>query len=284
MASEQNLKNPAAITTEAKQMFDGQMRSFQPEAFETRLKSGGHQARKLRHLAGKAIHGFDLIHEGDRIAIGVSGGKDSLLLSAFLADLKHRAPVKFQLGAIHLGPDEKGQLARWLDGLDLDFIHFEAPPEVPEIALWRPGGPSPCFICSRARRNRLFSLCRDLGVNRLALGHHLDDGIETLLMNIMHSGRVEGLKCRQDLFDGRLSIIRPLFLVPEALIIKLSEAWALPVAPKSCPADGHTIRQEIKEMIADLTARRPKVYGNLTAAATSMGSALKNPPDFEQDI
>lgn len=282
MASEKDLTNPAAIKT--KQAFENQMPSFQPGAFEMRLKSGGYPARKLRHLAGKAIHGFDLINEGDRIAIGVSGGKDSLLLSVFLADLKSRAPVKFQLGAIHLGPDEKGELAKWLDGLGLDFIHIEAPPEVPEIKLWRPGGPSPCFSCSRARRNRLFSLCRDFGANRLALGHHLDDGIETLLMNIMHSGRVEGLKCRQDLFNGSLSIIRPLFLVPEALIIKLAETWALPVAAKSCPADGHTIRQEIKEMVAELTARRPKVYGNLTAAATSMGSALKNPPDFEQNI
>ena len=247
-------------------------------------ETDGRPARKLRHLAGKAIHGFDLISEGDRIAVGVSGGKDSLLLSVFLADLKRRAPVSFELGAIHLGPDGEGKLAQWLGGLGLDFIHIEDPPEVPEIALWRPGGPSPCFNCSRARRSRLFSICRDLGANRLALGHHLDDAIETLLMNIMHSGRVEGLRCRQDLFEGRLSIIRPLFLVPEALVIKLVENWSLPAAPKSCPADGHTVRQEIKEMVSELTIRHPKVYGNLMAAVSSLAASNQDVKDNEKNI
>ena len=229
----------------------------------------GRPGRKLRHLGGQAIHRFDLIADGDRIAIGVSGGKDSLLLSAYLAEVKKIAPVSFELGAIHLGSDDQGILTDWLGGLGLDFVHIEAAPQVPEIGLWRPGGPSPCFACSRARRNRLFSICRDLDANRLALGHHLDDAIETLLMNMLHSGRLEGLRARQDLFEGRLSIIRPLFLVPESLVVRLAEDWALPVAPKNCPADGHTVRQEIKEMVAEQALRHPKIYGNLTAVVSS---------------
>lgn len=232
-------------------------------------KPDGRPERKLRHLAGRAIHDYRLIAEGDRLAVGVSGGKDSLLLAAFLAELRARAPVHFEVGVIHLGPDGE-TLGDWFDSLHLDFIHVEAAPEVPEIERWRPGEPSPCFVCSRARRSRLFALCRDLGANRLALGHHLDDAMETLLMNIIHSGRVEGLQARQDIFEGRLAIIRPFFLTPEKLISRLSGDWKLPVRPKSCPADGRTVRQEIKELIAALAARNPKIYGNLTASATAL--------------
>lgn len=230
----------------------------------------GRPYRKLKHLAGQAIHRYGLIAGGDRLAVAVSGGKDSLVLTAFLANLKRRAPVDFELGAIHLGRDSDGSLGDWLAGLNLDFIHLEPAPEVPEVAHWRPGGPSPCFACSRARRSRLFAICRDLGANRLALGHHLDDAIETLLMNIFHSGRPDGLQARQDLFEGRLSLIRPFFLVPESLIMRLAEAWALPVAAKNCPADGRTVRQEIKELVADQVAKNSKVYGNLSAVVSEL--------------
>jgi len=250
-----------------------------PSSQEETAKCGkeipdGRSARKLRHLGGRAIHSFDLISDGDVIAVGVSGGKDSLVLAAFLSDLRRRAPVDFKLGAIHLGADGDGRLKGWLQGLGLDFIHTDDTPEVEEIAFWRPGGPSPCFACSRVRRNRLFSICRDLGINRLALGHHLDDAIETMLMNIFHSGRVHGLQARQDLFEGRLSIIRPLFLTPESLIIRLAAEWSLPVVPKTCPADGHTTRQEIKELVAGVCARHPKTYGNLSASVTALAEPV----------
>lgn len=228
-----------------------------PERFEQRL----------RHLAGRAISEHQMISDGDTIAIGVSGGKDSLVLARFLADLRRRAPIDFKLGAIHLGADEDGALKSWLADLELDFTHIESAPRIREIEDYRPGDPSPCFVCAQARRARLFTLCRKYNAARLALGHHLDDAIETFLMNVFFSGRVDGLKARQDIFEGGLSIIRPLFLVPERLTIEAAEAWQLPVATKNCPADGHTSRQVIKEMVAEMVRNRPKVYGNLMAAA-----------------
>lgn len=183
--------------------------------------------------------------------------------------------MKFDLGVIHLEPasgDSEalaalGRMRAWLKTLPLDFLHLEAAPEVPELAAWRPGEPSPCWNCARLRRKRLFDLCRSYRANRLALGHHLDDAIETLLMNIFHSGRLEGLAARQELFEGRLAIIRPLMLTPEELVRHLAVDWDLPVLPKTCPADGRTTRQEVKELVASQVREHPKIRGNLAAVA-----------------
>lgn len=248
-------------------------------------RADGRPEKRLRHLAGKAIHTFGLISDGDRIAVGLSGGKDSLLLVKFLADLKRRAPVGFELGVFHLGPEgEGGPLWRWLQTLALDFIHLEPAPMVPELAAWEPGRPSPCFSCARARRSRLFELCRLRQARSLALGHHLDDAMETLLMNMFFSGSPEPLLARQSLFSGRLALIRPLILTPEALIIQLTGQWRLPVRKSGCPADGLTRRQEVKNLIADLTGRYPKVYGNLGAVAekgaAGRAAALASEPEF----
>lgn len=232
------------------------------------IKAWPQSARLPRHLArlgGQALMRYGMIQDGDLIVLGVSGGKDSLVMTRFLAELRARAPIRYRLGAVHLGPGGQGPLLPWLESLGLDFIHCEAAPQVPELAAYTPGGPSPCYSCSRLRRKRLFDLCRQYGANSLALGHHLDDAAETFLMNVFYSGRLEGLRPRQELFEGRLALIRPLFLAPEALIKALVTWWRLPVTPSGCPADGHTARQEMKELIAALTGKNPKVFGNLTA-------------------
>lgn len=248
------------------------------------MKGEGRLRKRLRHLGGRAIHKYGLIEDGDRIAVGVSGGKDSLVLISFLAELRARAPVKFDLGVFHLEPDagaaglspeslavSLGRMRAWLEELPLDFLHLEAAPELPELADWRPGQPSPCWNCARLRRNRLFDLCRDYRANRLALGHHLDDAVETLLMNIFHSGKLEGLAARQELFSGRLAIIRPLMLTPEELVRNLAAEQGLPVLPKTCPADGRTTRQTVKELAASLVRGNPKIRGNLAAVAEAAG-------------
>ncbi len=243
----------------------------------------GRPVKRLRHLAGKAIHSFDLIGQGDRIAVGLSGGKDSLLLFRFLAELKRRAPVTFELGVLHLGPaEEGGPLWQWLQVWEPDFVHLEPAPYVPELAQWRPGRPSPCFKCARARRSRLFELCRLHGAGSLALGHHLDDAMETVLMNMFFSGSLETMAARQDLFGGRLALIRPFILTPEALIVSLTKQWRLPVERSACPADGRTRRQEMKNLIAEMTRRHPKVHGNLGAVAAKGAAGPR--PVLETDL
>lgn len=248
------------------------------------MKGDGRPIKRLRHLAGRAICKYGLIEDGDRLAVGVSGGKDSLVLIKYLAELRARAPVKFELGVIHLEPapaapglspealaEALGRMRAWLAELPLDFLHLEPAPEVPELAAWRPGDPSPCWNCARLRRKRLFDLCREQRANRLALGHHLDDAIETLLMNIFHSGRLEGLAANQILFEGRLNIIRPLMLTPEDLVRNLALEQGLPVLPRTCPADGRTTRQTVKELVASLVQGNPKIRGNLAAVAEAAG-------------
>ena len=225
---------------------------------------------RLRHLAGRGIHRYSLIKGGDNILAAVSGGKDSLVMVKFLAELRQRAPVKFGLGVVHLGAGETGPMGPWLQGLGLDFVHFEPAPEVPELVGYQRGGPSPCFSCSRLRRNRLFELSRHYGCGSLALGHHLDDAAETLLMNAFFSGHLGGLAPRVELFEGRLALIRPLFLVPESLVVTLAQGWRLPVTPSDCPADGYTTRQGMKDLIADLNSRHPDVYGNLRSVVEGM--------------
>ena len=228
---------------------------------------------RLRRLAGRGIHQYNLIKDGDSILAAVSGGKDSLVMVKFLAELRKRAPVKFGLGVVHLGIGENEPMGPWLQGLGLDFIHYEPAPEVPELAEYQRGGPSPCFSCSRLRRNRLFELSRHHGCGSLALGHHLDDAAETLLMNTFFSGYLGGLAPQVELFEGRLTLIRPLFLVPESLVVTLAQGWGLPIIPSDCPADGHTTRQEMKDLIAALSRRHPDVPGNLRAVVESLAKS-----------
>lgn len=232
--------------------------------------------KNLRHLVGAAIHRYSLIEDGDIILAGVSGGKDSLLMLRFLADLKKRAPVSFKLGAVHLG-NGAGNLKPWFKTMALDFYEFLPAPYIAELDNYVAGGPSPCFSCSRVRRNALFEMAGKCGATSLALGHHLDDARETFLLNVFFSGNIDGLLPRQDLFEGRLKLIRPLFLVPENLIRKMAEAWQLPVMSSGCPADGHTTRQEMKNLIAALARKNPKVTGNLTAVVEAAALNFKGP-------
>lgn len=241
----------------------------------------GRLMKKIRHLTGQAIHRYNLIEDGQTILVGVSGGKDSLALICFLALLKKRAPVKFKLGAAHLGPGRDQALAPWLESLGLDFIHWESAPQVSALVNYRPGDPSPCFACALARRSRLFELARQYGAERLAFGHHLDDAMETFLMNAFFSGRLDGLAPRQDLFEGRLAIIRPFFLVPEKMIIQLASEWHLPILPSRCPADGFTMRHEMKDLIANMTGKFPKVFGNLTAVVEAAANKAMPPSSTE---
>lgn len=238
-------------------------------------KSAGLISKKIRHAVGRAIGDYGLIEAGDIIAVGLSGGKDSGLLIHFLADLRRRAPLRFSLGVFHLGGGEES-LRPWLETLKLDFIHFEPAPRPAELVAYVPGGPSPCFVCARARRNRLFELSRSFGVTSLALGHHLDDAIETLLLNIFYSGRLEALAARQALFEGRLKLIRPLILAPEDLVSQVVSALDLPLWSAECPADGHTRRQQMKDIVSALRQGHPKVGGNLVAvsARTAWGRSL----------
>lgn len=221
--------------------------------------------KEIRSLFGKAIHRYDLIQEGDRILVGVSGGKDSLTLLQLLHERRKRVPINYELVPVHidLGFDT-GQteiLKDFFEKLGLAY-HIE----FTDIGR-RANGPenreNPCFLCSWERRKRIFYLSHQSKCNKIALGHHKDDIIETLLLNIFYSGEISTMVPLQSLFKGKITIIRPLALLEEKAIERFVRETGLPFGPSGCPSSWKTKRKEVKELIESLAKKDRKLKGNI---------------------
>lgn len=224
--------------------------------------------KALNSLIGKAIHRYEMIAHGDRIAVGLSGGKDSLTLLWALAERRERIPVDYDLFPIYIDPgfaggfgDELAATCRQL-GLTLTIDRTDHG-IVAHSALNRE---NPCFLCSRLRRKRLFEIADDLGCAKLALGHNQDDVIETLFLNICYAGEISTMVPRQELFNGRLTVIRPLAMVDEKSIRRFAKAQQLPCFTNPCPSAGETKRSEIKAMLEGLYRTNRKIKGNIYRA------------------
>lgn len=224
--------------------------------------------KALNSLIGKAIHRYEMIAHGDRIAVGLSGGKDSLTLLWALAERRERIPVDYDLFPIYIDPgfaggfgDELAATCRQL-GLTLTIDRTDHG-IVAHSALNRE---NPCFLCSRLRRKRLFEIADDLGCAKLALGHNQDDVIETLFLNICYAGEISTMVPRQEFFNGRLTVIRPLAMVDEKSIRRFAKAQQLPCFTNPCPSAGETKRSEIKAMLEGLYRTNRKIKGNIYRA------------------
>jgi tRNA 2-thiocytidine biosynthesis protein TtcA len=205
-----------------------------------------------------------MIQNGDRIAVGVSGGKDSLSLLDLLCAQSHRAPISFGLVAIHidLGFDGTGQ------ELKTYFRERRIPYHIEEtriglIAHSSMNRENPCFLCSRLRRKRLFELAHLMGCRKIALAHHRDDIIETLLINMLYSGEIGTMVPYQRIFKGRLFIIRPLALTDEEVIRRYAEHKGFPVIRNDCPTEKHSKRHEVKALLAALSQKDRRIKGNI---------------------
>lgn len=222
--------------------------------------------KDFKRLAGRAIFEYGMIQDGDRILVGLSGGKDSIAMLAYLWERLPRIPVSYTLVAAHLdlGYEDAGQtkaLEQYVKSLGIDYI-FEKTDYAPKAHTGR-GRENPCFYCSRSRRKRLFELARDYECGKIALGHHRDDLIETLLMNIFFSGEISTMRPVQEFFGGLINVVRPLYMTPEALIKKVVKAWELPLVLNHCPSDSNSRRADVKEIIRKLAAVNDKVRGNM---------------------
>jgi len=221
--------------------------------------------KEIRSLFGKAIHRYDLIREGDRILVAVSGGKDSLTLLHLLCERRKRVPIDYELVPVHidLGFDtgRAETLKDFFEALDLAY-HIE----FTDIGT-RANGPenreNPCFLCSWERRKRIFHLAHQLKCSKVALGHHKDDIIETLLLNIFYSGEISTMLPLQSLFKGKITIIRPLALLEEKTIERFAREKRLPFGSSGCPSSGKTKRKEVKELIESLAKKDRKLKGNI---------------------
>ena len=206
-----------------------------------------------------------MISEGDRIAVGLSGGKDSLALLWLLNERLARAPVDYQVTAIYIDPgfgaDTAETLAQYCQAaghpLRIEKTDFGIRGHSPE------NRENPCFLCSRLRRKRLFEVARDLGCRKLALGHNKDDIIETLFLNICYSGEISTMVPSQSFFKGLFTLIRPLAFADEDLIKRFVKEQNLPVVNNPCPSASRSKRQEIKKMLQGLYQSNRKVKGNI---------------------
>jgi len=210
--------------------------------------------KSLLRPVGRAISDYEMIREGDRILVGISGGKDSLSLLHLLLHLQRCAPVHFEVGALTVDPMVEGfepaRLKPYLAELGVPYF-FEAQP-IMEMAKAHMGKPSYCAFCSRIKRGIMYRILRDEGYNVLALGQHLDDLAESFLMSAFHGGQLRTMKACYQNDAGDVRVIRPLVYVRESQTAEFAESAGLPVIPDSCPAcfEMPTQRQHMKELLA----------------------------------
>ena len=213
--------------------------------------------------AGRAIREFDLIEEGDKIAVAVSGGKDSLSL---LHILRHRlsiSPVKFEFKAIHVDFEFSDFDPQRL----VDYLKAHDFPHVVESIDWLKGQKYEeidCFWWSKNRRKALFQWCGEHGFNKIAFGHHMDDIAETILLNQFYRGEVGAMKPKQELFDGKITLIRPLAFVREREMVALADRMNIhAVGQSKCAHDDTSHRMIIKKMLSDMETHNRDVVKNI---------------------
>ncbi len=209
----------------------------------------------LRGRVGKAIEDFGMIAEGDRVMVCVSGGKDSYTLLDILLSLKRSAPVEFELLAVNLDqkqPDFPAQvLPEYLAGLGVDF-HVIEQDTYSVVKRVIPEGRTMCGLCSRLRRGALYRFAAENGITKIALGHHRDDIVETLFLNLFFGGRLKAMAPKLLSEDGRHIVIRPLAYVAERDIERYARGREFPIIPcKLCGSQDNMQRVAIKKMLAD---------------------------------
>lgn len=240
---------------------------------EAETKPSGNSKRlgsRLRGLVGKAIADFSMIGEGDRVMVCLSGGKDSYTMLDLLISLQRSAPVNFEITAVNLDqkqPDYPAHvLPEYLRGLGVPF-HILEQDTYSVVKRVIPAGKTMCSLCSRLRRGSLYSFAAQHGYTRIALGHHRDDIIETLFLNLFHGGSLKAMppKLRSD--DGRHVVIRPLAYCSERDIARYARARRFPIIPCNlCGSQENLQRKKIKRMLADWSADHPGRIESIFAA------------------
>jgi tRNA 2-thiocytidine biosynthesis protein TtcA len=200
---------------------------------------------------GQAMHTYGMLADGDRVLVAVSGGIDSLVLVKILQFWQTKAPIAYQLLAVHLdmgfGSDEADQVASRLAALQVDYLIERT--DFGRRALAAEVGRSGCFHCARQRRSRLFALAEGMGCNKIAMGHHQEDIIETFFLNLLYGGNLSTMVPRQDFFGGKLAMIRPLAFLTKADIRALGDDFGLSPVANPCPLSTESKRQQIRDLL-----------------------------------
>ena len=217
------------------------------------------QLQQLLSYTRRAIDDFNMIDDGDRIAVGVSGGKDSLALLYALKGLQRFYPKKFELEAISVdlgfGNIDFAKISEFADSLGVP--HYVAKTDIADIVFNQRNEKSPCSLCAKMRKGALNTMAKEHGCNKTAFGHHKDDIINTMLLSLIFEGRFYSFKPVTYLDRMDLTLIRPLMYVEEADIIGFANKYNLTVLKNPCPVDGETKRQYAKELANQMNRDHP---------------------------
>jgi tRNA 2-thiocytidine biosynthesis protein TtcA len=221
--------------------------------------------KKIQGLLGKAIREYDMIENGDRVAVAVSGGKDSFALLYMLKERLAWIPIRYDLLAVHLDMGFEGTQPQRIEQACRQMgIEFYMEKTDYGIKAHGPDNKeNPCFLCSWLRRKHLFQLANTLNFSKIAFGHNKDDIIETLFLNMFFSGELSTMLPKQSLFKGSLTIIRPLALLEENRVKQFSLRKGLPEISNPCPSAQKSARKDIKDFLSVFYARNRKIKGNI---------------------
>lgn len=213
--------------------------------------------QKISLAIGRAIGDYNLIEDGDRILVAVSGGKDSLTLLKLLQERRSWAPVRFEVIAAHVKTDFACASCIHEDLLTGFFREIGVESVFASVQVLDEQKKTNCFWCSWNRRRALFDLAEKKGCNKIAFGHHKDDIIETILMNLFFKGEISCMQPRQEMFEGKVVMIRPLCYVEEDLTRRFAEEQGFPAKLCRCPFGKDSQRQKMKALIRDLAGATP---------------------------
>ena len=223
--------------------------------------------QRLMGLVRRCVDDYDMIKAGDRIAVGVSGGKDSLVLLVLLAGLKKYFNKPFDLEAITidmgLGMDYSG-IQALCDKLEVPYTVVKT--EIGPIIFDHRKEKNPCSMCSKMRRGALNQAILDKGFNVLALGHHYDDAVETFMMSLIYEGRISCFQPVTNLDRTGVIQIRPMLYIHEKTVDNFAQRMELPILENRCPVDKYTKREEIKQLVYDLSATYPDLRERIFGA------------------
>ncbi len=240
--------------------------------------------KKLRRLTGRAIADYNMIEHGDRVMVCLSGGKDSYTLLDMLMNLRLSAPIEFDLVAVNLDQKQPGfperVLPDYLEVLDIEYHILEAD-TYSVVKRLTPEGKTTCPLCSRLRRGVLYSAAKRLNATKIALGHHLDDVVETLFLNQFFGGRMKAMPPKLKSDDGRNVVIRPLYYVREKLISRWARARQYPIIPCNlCGSQENLQRQAIKAMLSEWDAQAPGRVESIARSLRNVSASHLGDPDL----
>jgi tRNA 2-thiocytidine biosynthesis protein TtcA len=229
-------------------------------------------SKAVNRRIGQAMHNYSMLADGDQVLIAVSGGVDSLVLTWILNYWQHKAPIQYNIRAVYI---DNGFDSGTSSNVEKQLLKFNIPYLIKKTDFWERAttaeeGKSVCYHCARLRRNLLFSIAEQKGFNKIAFGHHKDDILETFFINLLYAGNLSTMVPRQELFDGRLNIIRPMAYLEKEEIQDIAEKTGIMPVKNPCPKDSDSKRQEARKVLASLNRLNPKVKSSIFAALSNI--------------